>query len=1112
MSDPQTPFAQLNSSADSENQLDEHFELEVQIGEEVSSNSEGLVGTPSETLGGTSEAEETADEVPDETYDGMSDSASGEIAGEAPGEVSSEVSDGVPGGTLGEAMDDASATALDAVPSEVTDAVSTKAEKTSGSGKTTSEKLSEILGRTSGETDRSSTVSEGKQAGEPGDSDSSVEGQNTSSEQDASVEPDTFSGQDTSLEQDIVPEPDTSLELERPQSDTAILAEVDTTSAESTEIVSAESAKTTSVGSNEASSAETVEEEKKGTAAKGGTKKKEAALSQVKSQVSELADLATDSANLSNQSDQNTTVERVAASISPGSTIPERTAAATKADSAKGVRADTDFEELSSSVSEAVVAAPALPENLSAEKSEPVADSTAAVEQEKPGIKPAGQSELKPIPSPVSKEDSDKDTDDVESIKATLSETGTKTQPEPAVTEPVTTPAQTAPTAEVPKPTQPKLPQTTEEEIEALLRLLHSKYAISREDQAPNKRTKAGSTEQPSTQSVARNGRMPTSPSTSGTGRTDGTGSTSVTGATSTTGAVGLSGTKQAADAVGDVAEAFVTSATSSTSAVASAAATAAKDTLETATGSITRTSRARTARTSGLDRARRAVDRTRSASTADTGVQLNSSDNFDSVNTADPTSATSLLSGEETRFSLDTGEQKEQRTQPGRQESREQTQKEPVTIPPRSTVSGGKKNPTGRIRRVTPPATPANTDGIQFGAELFGENLLGTGEAEPTARRGTKNLHSDAQPVSATQLLDTYQDELEQAASLHPDQLTIRPGATRPGTSSPDSSLRGKSAKPSLPTQTVRVPSSPASPPMSAETTQSSMLNLDERIILAGATVLPEIRSHVKKHWLSSVLTLLLTPLCWWLLADAIVRIQDASIANLAGESAYSAFGLVELLGGIAIIAILLFLSVISGVGLIVTGSLITVVGLAFLVAPGSMAGLLTPLVEAISDTSVGQVVVQNLSNTSFNGLAFITGISMLGGGIAISCSRRLGRAEEADRVEVAAINPDGLHARWAKKATEAARQRQLRHQHFSNNADDFFQRPQEGKNDKRRQTGKSAGQQKSKARGAQRPESQRQSGRTRKQVNGRSKQQRQGQQQSSKSNPSKLSKQKQK
>ncbi len=190
---------------------------------------------------------------------------------------------------------------------------------------------------------------------------------------------------------------------------------------------------------------------------------------------------------------------------------------------------------------------------------------------------------------------------------------------------------------------------------------------------------------------------------------------------------------------------------------------------------------------------------------------------------------------------------------------------------------------------------------------------------------------------------------------------------------------------------------------------------------LLEGATVKPEVPSRAGARWLSAIGTLLLTPLAWYLLVDSGARLFIAD-NNPWSTGTINAAALAELGGGILVVLVIGILASLSSLGLLLTGIVTLVVGIPFLAAPEWTADTVLRGFESV--TSEWGVLFDNaLFHLEFTGATGI--LTMLGAGMLIGAwvtwrMRRKGRAEEALRVDVAAVNPDGLKARWARKATE--------------------------------------------------------------------------------------------
>ncbi len=109
------------------------------------------------------------------------------------------------------------------------------------------------------------------------------------------------------------------------------------------------------------------------------------------------------------------------------------------------------------------------------------------------------------------------------------------------------------------------------------------------------------------------------------------------------------------------------------------------------------------------------------------------------------------------------------------------------------------------------------------------------------------------------------------------------------------------------------------------------------------------------------------------------------------------------------------------SGLGLIISGILFTLVSLPFLAVPAMTQQAIDSYLGSWKSPDANPLlgnVVRCLEATGFTGILLSAGVAMLLAGIVAATSRRAGRKEEATRVMVVSVNPDGVKARWAKKS----------------------------------------------------------------------------------------------
>ncbi len=196
--------------------------------------------------------------------------------------------------------------------------------------------------------------------------------------------------------------------------------------------------------------------------------------------------------------------------------------------------------------------------------------------------------------------------------------------------------------------------------------------------------------------------------------------------------------------------------------------------------------------------------------------------------------------------------------------------------------------------------------------------------------------------------------------------------------------------------------------------------LSASDSSILAGATILPEVPSRAPSRWLSAIAYVLLVPLTWYLLADSGGRFLISTDSPwTTGRLNLAALG--EFAGGIALLAVLAIVAANSSLGLYIAGAILLVLGTPFLFVPEITAQFLetyvAPPLERLG--GLGGNLAYYLEFTGATGILFGVGFSMIAFGWVITRVRRTGRSEEALRVEVVEVNPEGLRARWAKKAS---------------------------------------------------------------------------------------------
>ena len=182
----------------------------------------------------------------------------------------------------------------------------------------------------------------------------------------------------------------------------------------------------------------------------------------------------------------------------------------------------------------------------------------------------------------------------------------------------------------------------------------------------------------------------------------------------------------------------------------------------------------------------------------------------------------------------------------------------------------------------------------------------------------------------------------------------------------------------------------------------------LDDELFSA-APVITEMPSRRGAHFLSLLLFLVLTPLGWYLASDAGARMTLADAAPMyTGVASILALG--ELLGAIVVAVILFAAARRSSLGAWIMGVATLIVGLPWVLAPGITASTLLASLNALSaSSSLGANLSHHLQASGYSGRFAILGIVLMGVGYLSHSARRTGRAEEALRTSIEAVNPAG-------------------------------------------------------------------------------------------------------
>ena len=191
----------------------------------------------------------------------------------------------------------------------------------------------------------------------------------------------------------------------------------------------------------------------------------------------------------------------------------------------------------------------------------------------------------------------------------------------------------------------------------------------------------------------------------------------------------------------------------------------------------------------------------------------------------------------------------------------------------------------------------------------------------------------------------------------------------------------------------------------------------LDDELFSATPEI-TEMPSRSGAHFLSFLLFLILVPVGWYLAADAGSRMTLSEAAPMfTGVASILALG--ELLGAIVITVILCATARRSSLGAWFMGIITLLAGLPWVLTPGITAStLLDPLTVLANTSSLGSNLAHHLQASGYSGRFALLAIVLMGLGYVSHSARRKGRAEEALRTSIEAINPAGaFYSKGARK-----------------------------------------------------------------------------------------------
>lgn len=338
-------------------------------------------------------------------------------------------------------------------------------------------------------------------------------------------------------------------------------------------------------------------------------------------------------------------------------------------------------------------------------------------------------------------------------------------------------------------------------------------------------------------------------------------------------------------------------------------------------------------------------------------------------------------------------------------------------SLPSRRTIIFGDEAPAASIPPLA--SSPTETTAVRENAALRPYPAADTAATleESTAGDAPASVAHDAGPLSA-------QDAAGSPDTVGADETTQLPTHPAPTSYSFEEQDAAEAARPRR--RSVLADGDREAATLAAiasagrgGTNAGGEARLDDELFSAAPQV-TEMPSRTGAHWISFLGFLLLTPVAWFLAADAGARMTLADSAPMyTGIASFQALG--ELAGAVLVCVILFALARRSSLGAWIMGVLTLAAGLPWVLAPGVTASSLLSALTSLSQTGpVGANLMHHLQASGYSGRFVVLGALLMGVAYVSHSARRTGRAEEALRTSLETTNP--AEAFYSKRARKRA------------------------------------------------------------------------------------------
>ena len=338
-------------------------------------------------------------------------------------------------------------------------------------------------------------------------------------------------------------------------------------------------------------------------------------------------------------------------------------------------------------------------------------------------------------------------------------------------------------------------------------------------------------------------------------------------------------------------------------------------------------------------------------------------------------------------------------------------------SLPSRRTIIFGDEPPAASIPPLA--SSPTETTAVRENAALRPYPAADTAatQEESTAGDAPASLTRDADPLPA-------RDAAGSPDTAGADETTQLPTHPAPASYSFEDQDAAEAARPRR--RSVLADGDREAATLAAiasagrsGTNAGGEARLDDELFSAAPQV-TEMPSRTGAHWISFLGFLLLTPVAWFLAADAGARMTLADSAPMyTGIASFQALG--ELAGAVLVCVILFALARRSSLGAWIMGVLTLAAGLPWVLAPGVTASSLLGALTSLSQTGpVGANLMHHLQASGYSGRFVVLGALLMGVAYVSHSARRAGRAEEALRTSLETTNP--AEAFYSKRARKRA------------------------------------------------------------------------------------------